>query len=86
MSFALRLALTFVAWVAVTATTATIMFIIAWILAGPHAGLLPQPLEEAVWIAGYAVILLVPLAAAILIHQRLSAPRVCANPHQLRSE
>jgi hypothetical protein len=86
MSLAARLALTFAAWLAITVTTATVMFIVAWILAGPHAGLLPQPLEVAVWIAGYAVILLLPLVAAILIYRRLSAPRVCPSPQQLRSE
>lgn len=66
-----RLAIAFVVWLLVAATLATVMFILVWVVAGPHSGLLPRPLEIAVWVAGYAVILIMPLVTAVFVYRKL---------------
>lgn len=75
-----RLAIAFVVWLAVAAILATVTFILLWVVAGPHSGMLPQPLQVALWIAGYALILIVPVVVAVLVYRRL-APGA-ANPRQ----
>ncbi len=67
-----RLALAFAAWLVTAAATAIIMFILLWVVAGPHSDMLPQPLQIALWIAGYALILIVPLVFAVFVYRRLS--------------
>ncbi len=67
-----RLALALLAWLMVTAVMVIVMFMLAWVVAGPHAGMLPRPLEIAVWILGYAVILIVPLVVAVFVYRKLS--------------
>lgn len=77
-----RLALAFTTWLLLVAILATVLFILLWVVAGPHSGMLPQPLQVAFWIAGYAVILIVPLVAAVLVYRRLAASPGAANPQQ----
>lgn len=72
MSRTARLVLAFAAWLAAAAATVMVMFILLWVVAGPHSDLLPQPLQIASWIAGYAVILIVPLVVAVSVYRRLS--------------
>lgn len=72
MSRPARLVLAFAAWLAAAAVTVIVMFILLWIVAGPHSDMLPQPLQIVLWIAGYAVILIVPLVVAVFVYRRLS--------------
>ncbi len=76
-----RLAIAFITWLLLAAILATVLFILLWVVAGPHSGMLPQPLQVALWIAGYAVILIVPLVVAVLVYRRL-ASSPAANPLQ----
>jgi len=45
------------------------------VLAGPHAGLLPQPLEVIVGLAGWTVVLVVPILIARSVWGRTSRTR-----------
>jgi hypothetical protein len=48
-----------------------IIFAIVILLAGPHAGLLPQPLEVAVMITGWLAVLILPALAARAVWKKL---------------
>ncbi len=81
MKWLARLAITFTVWLAVAVTMATVLFILLCVVAGPHSGVLLRPLEVAVWIAGYAVIIVVPLFAAVIVYRRLGPP-VATDPQR----
>ena len=64
---ALRLVLTIGAYFASLGAVAVVAFFVVLLLAGPHAGLLPQALEVAVLIAGWLTVLCVPIWVAIAV-------------------
>ena len=55
---------------------AAIAFIVVIFLAGPHAGILPAPLEAAVLALGWLAVLVIPALAAVKGWQRLGRRRV----------
>jgi len=75
-----RLAIAFTVWLAVAAILATVLFILLWVVAGPHSGMLPQPLQIALWIAAYALVLIVPVVVAVFVYRKLKPET--ANPQQ----
>jgi hypothetical protein len=54
-------------------------FFIVIVVAGPHAGLLPQPLEVVVLIAGWLAVLGLPLWVAMKVWRRLQRRRVAST-------
>lgn len=50
---------------------AVVAFVVVMVLAGPHAGLLPQPLEVVVLGLGWVSVLMVPVWAARSVWCRL---------------
>ena len=59
-----RLVLVVAAILGALALVIPVSFVLVIVLAGPHAGLLPQPLEVAVLIMGWLAVLVVPAIAA----------------------
>lgn len=72
----MRYALTVLAYLASLAVVGVISFFIVILLAGPHAGILPQPLEVVVLIAGWVVVLAAPVFAARVVWKRVGKGRV----------
>jgi len=50
------------------------VFVIVIFVAGPHAGLLPAPLEAIVLAAGWLAVLIMPVLAARVAWRRLGKP------------
>lgn len=71
MRLAARIGIACAVWLAAACATATVAFIAAWVLAGPHASVLPRWLEPVVWLAGYAAVLVVPVLLALVVFRRL---------------
>lgn len=71
----LRILLTFGAYLASLATIAVVAFFVVVILAGPHAGLLPRPLEAVVLVAGWLAVLVAPVWIAIVVWRRTGQRR-----------
>lgn len=71
----MRLLLTALAYILALAVVALISFFAVIVLAGPHAGLLPPPLEVVVLIAGWLTVLVLPLLAARALWRWLGRTR-----------
>lgn len=67
----MKVALTVLAYVGSLVAVAAVTAFVVLVLAGPHAGLLPQPLEIAVALAGWGVVIAVPIVAARAVWRRL---------------
>lgn len=71
MATPLRLPLTLLAWLLVLAAVAALALVIVIVVAGPHAGLLPRPLEAVVLAAGWLAVLVLPVLVARAVWRRL---------------
>ena len=58
------------AWLATTAVLAPICYFAVIALAGPHGGLLPEPLHRPVLLAAWTLLLGLPAWVAHYVHQR----------------
>lgn len=65
-----RVLLTAVTYLVTLVIVAVATFVVAIVLAGPHAGLLPQWLEAVVLGAGWIVVLVVPALVARWVWRR----------------
>jgi hypothetical protein len=68
-----RILLTALAYLASLVLVAAVVLVAVLFLAGPHAGLLPQPLEVAVIVIGWLAVLALPVLAARSVWGRLRA-------------
>lgn len=75
----MRIAWTILAYLAALAVTLPVVAFGVLFLAGPHAGLLPAPLDSAVLISGGLAVLALPVLAARWAWMR-SATRDAASP------
>ena len=66
----MRVLFTLAAYLGTLAVVAVAAFFIVIVLAGPHAGLLPQALEVPVLVVGWLAVLGVPLWAARTVWRR----------------
>lgn len=66
----MRVLLTLAAYLGTLAVVSVAAFFIVIVLAGPHAGLLPHPLEVLVLVAGWLAVLGVPLWMARVVWRR----------------
>lgn len=66
-----RLLLTALAWLCATALTIVVVGGAVLVLAGPHADLLPAPLQGLVFVGGWLAVLLLPLHLAQRVWRRL---------------
>ena len=69
----MRYLLTGLAYVVSLVVTAAVVLVAVLFLAGPHAGLLPQPLEVVVIIAGWGAVVALPIVAARGVWKRVGA-------------
>lgn len=67
----LRILLTVLVFALALAICAPLIFLAAMLLAGPHAGLLPQPLEVTVLLCGWLALILLPTLAARALWRQL---------------
>ena len=67
----LRAALTGLTYAIALLIVTALTLLIVLVLAGPHAGLLPQPLEIAVIVLGWLSVLVVPVWVARRLWKRL---------------
>lgn len=65
-----RVLLTAAAYLFTLVIVAAVVFVVVIVLAGPHAGLLPQWLEVVVIGAGWLLVLVVPVLAARWVWRR----------------
>ena len=65
-----RVLIAFIVWLAAAALLAPICFFMTVFLAGPHSDMLPSVLQPPVWLLGWAVFLLAPLALAQMAWRR----------------
>jgi len=70
----MRLLVTLAAYVGSLVAIGVTAFFVVLVLAGPHAGLLPHALEVLVLIAGWAVVIGVPLWVARMVWRRAAPP------------
>lgn len=68
----MRYIYTFLAYAATLVVVAGTSFFVVLVLAGPHAGLLPQGLEVVVLVLGWGAVLLLPFWVAGKVWRRLS--------------
>lgn len=66
----MRIVLTLLAYVVALAVVTAICFVAVMFLAGPHAGLLPAPMESAVLILGWILVLVLPALVARRVWRR----------------
>lgn len=71
----MRLLLTLVAYCAAFVVVAVLAVVLVLLLAGPHAGLLPQPAETGVLLLGWLALLGGPLWVARRVWKRLAKRR-----------
>lgn len=71
----MRIVLTLLTYVVALAVVAPVVAFSVLFLAGPHAGLLPAPLDSAVVISGGLAVLVLPILAARWTWKRRSMPR-----------
>lgn len=69
-----RGAATVLAYLLALAVTAPLALLVVLVLAGPHAGLLPQAIEVAVLAAGWVAVLVLPPLAARRVWSALGGP------------
>ena len=67
----MKIAITALAFLGSLLVVAAVTLVVVLVLAGPHAGLLPQPLEIVVALAGWIVVLVVPFVVARKVWRRL---------------
>jgi hypothetical protein len=67
----MKYALTALAFVVSSLVIAVMAFFVVIFLAGPHADLLPQPLEVLVGIAGWLAVLVLPILIARSVWKRV---------------
>jgi len=72
-SFA-RVLITFIAWSGALAVLSPIVFFVMVLLAGPHSSMLPSAVQPAVWLLGWAAVLLVPVLVARMAWRRTGRP------------
>lgn len=70
----MRLLITLAAYMGSLVAIGVAAFFIVLVVAGPHAGLLPHALEVLVLIAGWAVVIGVPLWVARMVWRRAAPP------------
>ena len=82
----MRIVLTLLVYVVALAFIGAICFVVVMFLAGPHAGLLPAPMESAVLILGWILVLVFPVLVARRVWRRRSAPapRVSVDAASMR--
>lgn len=66
----MRLVLTVLTFLASLAAVAVLAFFVVIFLAGPHSGLLPQPLEVTVIVLGWVCMIAVPVWLAHAVWRR----------------
>lgn len=79
----MRLLITLAAYLGALVVIGVVAFFIVLVLAGPHAGLLPRVLEVLVLIAGWAVVIGVPLWVARVVWRRTGPPMPPGNAAQV---
>lgn len=78
----MRFLFTIAAFLVTLVVVSVAAFIVVIFLAGPHAGILPKPLEVAVVILGWLSVLVLPSWAAWAVWRRLSRKKPSDNsPH-----
>ena len=65
-----RVLIAFIAWSAALAVLSPIVFFATVLLAGPHSSMLPAAAQPAVWLLGWAAVLLAPVLVARLAWRR----------------
>ena len=69
-----RVLIAFIAWSAAFAVLSPIVFFGTVLLAGPHSSMLPSAVQPAVWLLGWAAVLLLPVLAVRMAWRRTSKP------------
>jgi uncharacterized membrane protein YuzA (DUF378 family) len=72
----MKYALTALAFVVSLLVVGVVAFFVVIFLAGPHADILPQPLEVLVGIAGWLAVLVLPILSARSVWTRMERNRV----------
>jgi hypothetical protein len=66
-----RIAITVLAYLGSVLVVGAVTAFVVLVLAGPHSGLLPEPLEVAVGALGWLVVVALPIVAARSVWRRL---------------
>jgi hypothetical protein len=66
----MRVLLTAAAYLGGVAVLAPVLFLLVWILAGPHSSLLPSSLQPAVVLLGWAALAFLPMLMARAVWKR----------------
>ena len=69
-----RVLIAFIAWSAAFAVLSPIVFFGTVLLAGPHSSMLPSAMQPAVWLLGWAAVLLGPALVARVAWRRTGRP------------
>ncbi|HET9270241.1 MAG TPA: hypothetical protein VFO31_18825 [Vicinamibacterales bacterium] len=69
-----RVLIAFIAWSGAFAVLSPIVFFVTVLLAGPHSSMLPSAVQPAVWLLGWAAVLLVPVLVARMAWRRTQPP------------
>ena len=69
----MKYALTALTYLVSLALVGVVSFFVVIFLAGPHADLLPEPLEVVVGVVGLLAVLLLPILAARTVWKRMGA-------------
>ena len=69
-----RVLIAFIAWSAAFAVLSPIVFFATVLLAGPHSSMLPSAVQPAVWLLGWAAVLLLPVLVARTAWRRTGRP------------
>ena len=72
----MKYALTALTYLVSFALIGVVSFFVVIFLAGPHAGLLPEPLEVFVGIVGLLAVLVLPILVARTVWKRMGARRL----------
>jgi hypothetical protein len=67
----MRMLLTLLTFIVSLCLVAVAAFVIVMVLAGPHAGLLPQWLEACLLAAGWVAVIVLPVLAARTVWRKL---------------
>ena len=69
-----RVLIAFIVWSAAVAVLSPVIFLVMVVLAGPHSSILPSAVQPAVWLLGWAAVLLVPALVARMAWRRTGKP------------
>jgi hypothetical protein len=69
-----RVLIAFIVWSAAVAVLSPMVFLVMVVLAGPHSSILPSAVQPAVWLLGWAAVLLVPALVARMAWRRTGKP------------